>query len=252
MSQGTPRVAFMVTCLVDQFFPEIGVAAVRLLRGAGFPPEFPPEQTCCGQPFLNSGLRDAARSLARRTIEIFDAYDFVVLPSGSCTAMLRVHYPHLFRDDAAWSERAREFASRVYELTEFLVHVAHWHPTPRWDVPPVTYHDSCHMARMLRLRDEPRILLRSAGVEIREMPESDRCCGFGGIFSVRVPEVSNAITEDKLREAVETRASILVTADPGCLMQMRGMLDGTPIRVEHVAVILAEATGLFFLEGDEV
>ncbi len=238
------RVAFMATCLVDQFMPEIGIAAVRLLRSAGFAPEFPLEQTCCGQPFLNSGLKKEAQQLAQRTIEIFSPYEYVVLPSGSCTAMLRVHYPHLFRGDKPWQEKARHLASRTYELTEFLVHVARWLPKPVRRLPPITYHDSCHMSRMLRLREEPRSLLRAAGIEIREMPESDRCCGFGGIFSVRVPEVSQAITSDKLQEAVETRAHILVTADPGCLLQMRRLLDGTPIQVDHVATVLARAVGL--------
>ena len=250
MATAARRIAFFATCLVDQFLPEVGVAAVRLLRQAGFQPDFPPEQTCCGQPFLNSGFREQAIHLARRTIAIFEPYDYIVLPSGSCTAMLRVHYPHLLRGDDGWHERAQALARRTFELTEFLVHVAEWQPVPTRSLPPVTYHDSCHMARMLHLREEPRVLLKAAGVTINEMPESDRCCGFGGIFSVRVPEVSNAITADKLREAVETRASILVTADPGCLLQMRGMLDHTPIHVEHVAVILARAVGLLDKENE--
>jgi len=244
MPAHTHRIAFFATCLVDQFLPEVGVAAVRLLRAAGYTPEFPRQQTCCGQPFLNSGLRDEALRLARRTMEIFAPYDYVVLPSGSCASMLRVHYPHLFKGEDTWEERALELAARTYELTEFLVHVADWRPSSQGTSLRVTYHDSCHMYRMLRLHDEPRTLLRAAGVEIAEMPESDRCCGFGGVFSVRVPEVSNAITADKLKEAVETRAEVLVTADPGCLIQMRGMLRGAPIRVEHVAWVLANVMGL--------
>ena len=248
MSSHRQRLAFFATCLVDQFFPEIGVAAVRLLRAAGYEPEFPRLQTCCGQPFLNSGLREEAVRLAKRTIEIFAPYDYVVLPSGSCTAMLRVHYPHLFKEDGAWLERARNLSARTYELTEFLLHVAQWSPSRNGIALRVTYHDSCHMYRMLHLHQEPRALLQSAGVEIVEMPESTRCCGFGGVFSIRVPEVSNAITADKLQEAVETRAQVLVTADPGCLLQMRGMLHKSSIDVQHVAVVLAKAAGVM---GDE-
>jgi Fe-S oxidoreductase len=243
MSAEQRRLAFFVTCLVDQIMPEIGVASVRLLRQAGYEPEFPGRQTCCGQPFLNSGFREQAMRLARHTIEILEPFDYVVLPSGSCTAMLRVHYPHLFRDDPVWERRAQQLAAKTYELTEFLIHVAHWQPFVEGKPLTVTYHDSCHMARMLHLHDEPRFLLSTAGALIHEMQEPDRCCGFGGVFSVRVPEVSNAITADKLREAVDTQTSMLVTADPGCLMQMRGMVDDLPIQVEHIAVVFGEIAG---------
>lgn len=236
------RVALFVTCLVDQVLPEVGVAAVRLLRRAGCQVEFPAGQTCCGQPFFNSGFRDEARRLARRMIEIFEPYDYVVAPSGSCVSMVRAEYPHLFEHDAAWQARARGLAGKTYELSEFLVQVAGW-------VPPgpaagtarrVTYHDSCHMNRLLHLKAEPRSLLAAAGVQIEEMAESERCCGFGGLFSVRMPEVSNAMTADKLRQARETGTPVLVTADPGCLMQMRGLVSGD-IEVEHLATVLEAA-----------
>ncbi len=236
-----PTVAFFATCIVDNVMPEIGVAAVRLLRAAGYDVVFPPEQTCCGQPFYNSGLREEALPLARRTVEIFEPYDAVVLPSGSCTAMLRVEYPHLFADALDWLGRVQALAAKTFELTEFLVHQAQWTPPPLDNAPTITYHDSCHMYRMLGLHEEPRHLLRQAGYPIAEMEESHFCCGFGGLFSVRMANVSNAITADKLRRAVETRARILVSADPGCIMQMRGMLKDTGLRVEHVAVMLAEA-----------
>ena len=245
------RVALFVTCLVDQILPEIGVAAVRLLRRAGYSVEFPEAQTCCGQPFFNSGFRAEAQRLARRMIEVFEPYDYVVAPSGSCTGMVRIEFPHLCADEPTWHTRAQRLAAKTFELSEFLVHVAHWQPEAPEPVPEndssvpgyalrITYHDSCHMNRLLHLKQEPRALLAAAGYTIDEMPEADRCCGFGGLFSLRMPEVSNAMTADKLRQARDTAAPTLVTCDPGCLMQMRGLVDAS-IRVEHVAVVLEHA-----------
>lgn len=248
------RVALFVTCLVDQIVPEVGVATVRLLRRAGYEVEFPMSQTCCGQPFFNSGFRAEARRLARRMIEVFEPYDLVVSPSGSCVSMVRAEFPHLFEDTPGWQRRARRLAERTYELSEFLVHVAQWVPAiPGQDgdlaesigvsgtIRRITYHDSCHMSRLLHLKEEPRQLLTAVGYTIEEMPEADRCCGFGGIFSVRMLEVSNAMTADKLRQFRETGAPVLVTADPGCLVQMRGLLSGN-LKVEHLATVLEEAT----------
>ena len=235
------RVALFVTCIVDQVFPEIGEAARHLLRAAGYEVDIPPMQVCCGQPFFNSGLWDDARPLAQHTIEVLEPYEAVVMPSGSCAAMIRHQYPHLFAEDAPWLERAQRLAERTFELTEFLVHHTSWRPRPRAGLPPVTYHDSCHMYRMLRLRDEPRQLLRAAGYPLVEMRAADVCCGFGGLFSLRLPEVSNAIAEEKLRHAVDTGAPILATSDPGCLMHMRGMLDDLNLRVEHVSTLLVHA-----------
>ena len=233
----TPRVALFVTCIVDQALPEVGVAAVRLLRKAGYAVDFPMSQTCCGQPFFNSGFRDEARRLAQRMIEIFEPYELVVAPSGSCTAMVRVEFPHLFDELPGWRRRAQRLADKTYELSEFLVKIAGWQPEQTAAGLRVTYHDSCHMNRLLHLGTEPRSLLRAAGAEIVEMGESDRCCGFGGLFSIRMPEVSNAMTAEKLRQAEATKAPVLVTCDPGCLTQMRGLV-GDGLRVEHLAVVL--------------
>jgi L-lactate dehydrogenase complex protein LldE len=230
-------VALLVTCIVDQLLPEIGVAAVRLLRRAGLKVDFPPSQTCCGQPFFNSGFRAEAARLAKHTIRIFERYDHVVLPSGSCTAMIRGEYPHLLEDTPEWSRRARELAARTFELSEFLVHHARWQSRPSKNPPRVTYHDSCHACRLLGLRQEPRRLLAAAGCELVEMAESDRCCGFGGLFSLRLPEVSNAMTREKLRQATDTGA-VLVTVDPGCLMQMRGLAHQSETQIEHLATLL--------------
>ena len=236
------RIALMVTCLVDQVMPEVGVAAVRLLQRAGYTVEFPAEQTCCGQPFFNSGFRDQAVKLARRAVEIFEPYDAVVLPSGSCTTMIRAEYPHVLEAWPEWHERARQLAAKTYELSEFLVHRARWQPPHAANAPTLTYHDSCHMNRLLHLKQEPRALLTAAGCTILEMNESDRCCGFGGVFSIRLPEVSNAMTAEKVRRAAATEAGLLVSSDPGCLMQMRGMIKNTPLRAEHLATVLEEIT----------
>ena len=235
------NVALFVTCVVDQTMPEIGVATVQLLRQAGCHVEFPQAQTCCGQPFFNSGFVKQARDLAKRTIEIFEPYEAIVLPSGSCTTMIRVEYPHLFADDVAWHGRAQALATKTFELGEFLNQYTEWQPEKAETAPSVTYHDSCHMCRMLGLQAEPREMLTAVGCTLTEMEASNRCCGFGGLFSMRMSELSNAMTGDKLDNATATKADVLVTADPGCLMQMRG-LAGEGQRVEHIATMLEEMT----------
>ena len=238
------RVALCVTCIVDQLMPEVGVASVKILRRAGCQVDFPAEQTCCGQPFYNSGYRKQAAQLAKRTIEIFEPHETVVLPSGSCTSMIRTEYSHLLEDSPEWSERAQKLAGNTFELSEYLVHQLGWQPeaNPQHELGPVTYHDSCHMNRLLGLGDEPRQLLAGAGYSLYEMSESDLCCGFGGIFSLRMPEVSTAMTAEKLRQAAETGATTIVTADPGCLMQMRELAGDDDQRYQHLATLLEEGT----------
>jgi L-lactate dehydrogenase complex protein LldE len=251
------RVALFVTCLVDQVMPEVGVATVRLLRRAGYQVDFPKQQTCCGQPFFNSGFRQEAARLARRTVEIFEEHEAVVLPSGSCASMIRTEYPHLLQDSPRWHYPAKRLAAKSYELSEFLVHQAGWtekserlaqaQPVIPEENRRVTYHDSCHMCRLLGIRREPRQLLQAAGSQVTEMAESDRCCGFGGVFSIRMPEVSTGMTAEKVGQARDTGAATLVTADPGCLMQMRGLLQAKPgandqLQVKHLATVLEEAT----------
>jgi L-lactate dehydrogenase complex protein LldE len=236
-------VALCVTCTVDQLMPEIGVATVKLLRRAGCEVTFPAGQTCCGQPFFNSGFRAGARHLAKQTIAAFADYDAVVLPSGSCTTMIREEYSHLLEDEPDWQAHALTLAAKTFELSEFLTHQTDWQMPQAANPRSITYHDSCHMCRLLGLREEPRQALSAAGCQISEMAESDRCCGFGGLFSVRMPEVSNAMSGEKLRQAQETKAPTLVTADPGCLMQLRGLADEAgPVRLEHLAVVLEEMT----------
>lgn len=241
------RVALFVTCLVDQLYPEVGIAAVKLLRRAGCQVDFPAQQTCCGQPFFNSGFRRQAAGLARRAIEIFEPYEAVVLPSGSCTSMIRLEYAHLFEDEPEWQDRARKLAAKSYELSDFLVNQMGWAPaeqTAQQQEPrqAITYHDSCHMNRLLGLGSESRQLLTAAGLSLCEMEEPDRCCGFGGVFTARMPEVSTAMTAEKLRQAAETGATTLVTADPGCLMQMRSLAGDDGPNIEHLATLLEERT----------
>jgi L-lactate dehydrogenase complex protein LldE len=167
----------------------------------------------------------------------------VVMPSGSCAAFLRVEYPHLFDDKPGWRVRAEQLSAKTYELSEYLVNVAGWAPAKAANAPCATYHDSCHANRMLGLGGEARALLAALGCEIIEMDESDRCCGFGGIFCAKMPEVSNAMTADKLRRAGATGADVLVTIDPGCLMQIRGMMRDEPFRAEHLATVLDACSG---------
>ena len=246
-------VALCATCLVDQIMPEVGVASVKLLRRAGCQVDFPAGQTCCGQPFYNSGFQQQAANLARRTIEIFEPYEAVVLPSGSCTSMIRLEYPHLFEGSPKWHRRARDLGAKTYELSEYLVHQLGWQPRQTSEVSKtsevssemsteVTYHDSCHMNRLLGLCDEPRQLLQQAGCSLREMEEPGRCCGFGGVFSLRLPEVSTAMTAEKLRQTAATGAPTVVTADPGCLMQMHQLAGDEKISIRHLAVLLEEVT----------
>jgi len=219
------------------------------LRRAGYEVVFPPEQTCCGQPFFNSGFVEEARRLARRTVDIFADFETVVLPSGSCATMLRAEYAHLLQEEPEYAERARQLASHTYELSEFLVHVAKWPGEIAADQTGtsagrqvITYHDSCHMRRQLQLSQEPRQLLQQAGYELQEMVEPDRCCGFGGLFSLRMADVSNAMTAEKVKQAADAGAALLATADPGCLMQIRGLASEEGVEAEHLALLLERAT----------
>jgi len=234
------RVSLCATCLVDQVLPEVGVSAVRLLERAGCRVDFPSEQTCCGQPWFNAGYRREARRLARRTVRAFESAETVVLPSGSCASMIRVEYPTLLGGTPLGAS-ARRLAERTYELSEFLTRVARWEPALADDAPAVSYHDSCHMRRHLQLHREPRQLLSAAGCALEEMVEPERCCGFGGLFSLKMPEAANAMSAEKLKQAAATGGQLLITADPGCLLQLRGLAPGG-VRVEHLASVLEALT----------
>lgn len=235
------RTAFFVTCLVDQFFPQAGEASVRLLEQAGCQVDFPAEQTCCGQPAFNMGYRQEARRLARRFIEIFEPYDEVVAPSGSCVAMVRVYFPELFAGEAEWHERAHKLARRVYELSEYLV-MQGFDASGSTFRGTVTYHESCHLTRELGVHEAPRALLSQVpGVRLEKMRGADVCCGFGGAFSVKMSDLSVAMLDDKLQNAEETGADVLTAADCGCLMHLGGALTRRRSRMTplHIAEILA-------------
>ena len=237
-----PRIGLFVTCLVDLFRPSVGLAAIKLLEDAGCRVVVPEAQTCCGQPAYNSGDRNGAKQVARGAIEALAGFDHVVVPSVSCAGMISHHYPALFADEPAWAERARGLAERTWELTAFLVdvcgatRVAARHPAT------VTYHDSCSGLRELGVKRQPRELLASVeGVALRELAEPEVCCGFGGTFCVKYPEISDAMVARKVADIAATGADTLLAGDMGCLLNMAGKLsrEGSPVRVRHVAEILA-------------
>jgi L-lactate dehydrogenase complex protein LldE len=239
---GRPRVGLFVTCLVDLYRPSIGFAAIRLLEEAGCQVEVPRAQTCCGQPAYNSGDRMTARDLARGILDAFGGYDYIVAPSGSCGSMLKQHLPHLFDEDPGLRARADALAARTFELISFLTDVMGLEALrTRYRGRPVTYHDSCSGLRELGIKQQPRKLLRSIGADIIEMNEPEICCGFGGTFCVKYPEISARMTADKLRDSVATGADTLLAGDLGCLLALAGRLtrEGRDMKVRHVAEILA-------------
>jgi L-lactate dehydrogenase complex protein LldE len=237
----TVRASLMITCLGDMFFPDVGVKIVRLLRGLGVTVEFPAGQTCCALPLFNSGYHREAAAVAARTVPLFRDAEHVVVPSGSCAWMVKHEYPGLMADARARAE-AQALAARTWELSQFLVTVLGRTRFTSAVRGRVTYHDSCHLLRGLHESAAPRTLLRNLqGVEFVELPGADECCGFGGSFSVRLPEVSTAILDKKLGNVAATRADCLVACDAGCLMQMGGGLSrrGAATRAVHLAELLA-------------
>jgi L-lactate dehydrogenase complex protein LldE len=239
---GQPRVGLFVTCLVDLMRPSVGFAAAGLIQRAGCTVEVPVTQTCCGQPAYNSGDTANAMTIARQTIVAFEGFDYVVAPSGSCAGMLKSHYPKLLKDDAAWGPRAVALAERVYELMAFLVNVRGMVSVDATYQGRVTYHDSCSGLRELNIKTQPRRLLQSVkGLELVEMADNEICCGFGGTFSVKYPDISNAMVEKKTVAVGAAEPDLLLAGDLGCLMNMAGKLkrQGSTVQVRHVAEVLA-------------
>ncbi|MCC7250798.1 (Fe-S)-binding protein [Hyphomicrobium sp.] len=237
-----PRVGLFVTCLVDLFRPSIGFAAVKLLEDAGCIVEVPPQQICCGQPAYNSGDVAGTLPIARQVIEAFAGFDYVVGPSGSCMATLRKDYPEMFKDDAEWSGRAKALAERSYELMSFLTDVIGAPPMNVRFEGKATYHDSCSGLRTLGIKEQPRRLLSDVeGLTLTEMQDSETCCGFGGTFCVKYPEVSVKMVSDKIGNIDMTGADTLLGGDLGCLLNIAGRLLrlGKPVRVFHTAEVLA-------------
>ena len=245
------QASLFVTCVVDQFYPEVGESTVNVLRRLGVEVDFPAAQTCCGQPAFNSGFWSDAKPLARRFLKQFGDKPYVVTPSGSCASMVRVFYKELLHDDEELLKEAERVGSRVYELSEFIVDVlgvtdvpeSPDRSTPR-PARKVTYHEACHLRRELGVTTQPRTLIRSTpGAELVEMEQADVCCGFGGTFSVKYPDISGAMLQDKIHNIAATGAEAVVSCDSTCLMQIGGGLDkqGIDVRPLHLAELLDSA-----------
>jgi len=248
------KVSLFVTCVVDQMFPQVGVAAVQVLRQQGVDVGFNPDQTCCGQPAFNTGYREEARTVALHMIDVFERdlefADYIVAPSGSCTAMVRKFYAELFEGEEQILSRVQKIAGRMYELSEFLVDVLGIHDVGTNHRDPssgvvhrVTYHDCCHLLRELGVARQPRLLIQSVrGSELIEMDKAESCCGFGGTFSVKYPEISSAIGDEKIASIERSGADTVVACDSSCLMQIAGLASrrGLTIRCMHLAEFLAE------------
>jgi L-lactate dehydrogenase complex protein LldE len=239
------RVALLVTCLVDLFRPSVGFAAVKLLEQAGCTVAVPRAQTCCGQPAYNSGDRADAKAIARQVIAAFAGYDYVVAPSGSCAGMVKVHYPELFADEPATQAQAQELAARTYELVSFLVDVRGMEKVAaRWPR-TATYHDGCSGLRELGVKEQPRHLLASVdGLQLSELPGAEVCCGFGGTFCIKYPEISDKMVTDKAADIAATGAASVLAGDLGCLLNIAGKLSrrGSAVEVRHIAEVLADMT----------
>ena len=237
------RVALFVTCLVDQFFPRVGESVVKVLRQLDVEVIFNPAQTCCGQPAFNTGYRDEARAVASKVLNLFDDADYVVCPSGSCTSMVRVFYPELFAADPHRLRKCHHLQDRFFEFSEFLVNVLKVEDVGASFPHRVTYHDSCHLLRELGVEEQPRKLLRKVrGIDLVEMEGYKVCCGFGGTFAVKFPEVSVAMGQDKLGFATQAGAEYLVACDSSCLMHLGGLIhrQALPLKTMHLAEILAQ------------
>ncbi|MFV8833926.1 (Fe-S)-binding protein [Aquisalimonas sp.] len=243
-SRGT--VALFATCLVDLFRPSVGFASAQLLEQAGYTVDVPEAQTCCGQPAYNNGDHQHATTIAKQVITAFRGYDYIVVPSGSCGGTITSHYPDLLRDDPQWAEAARELAGRTWELTRFLVEVAQMELTGLQHSGVITYHDSCSGLREMGIRDQPRALLGAVeGLELREMADTDVCCGFGGTFCVKYPEISERLVSNKVDNIEATGADTVLAGDLGCLFNIAGRLKrlDKPVRAYHVAEVLAGTAG---------
>jgi L-lactate dehydrogenase complex protein LldE len=242
------KVALFITCLTDQFYPHVGVAVTKILEHFGCTVAFPAAQTCCGQPFFNNGFHDEARPLARRFVEIFEPYEYVVTPSGSCCAMVREQFEQLLKDDHAYEHGLHHVIPRTYEFVEFLDKVLKV-DFSQFKLPSsesITYHYTCHL-RGIGVKDEGvKLLQQIGGVDFKPMEKTDQCCGFGGTFAVKYPAISGAIVEDKANCIAATGASSVICNDAGCTMNIAGMLHrrAQPQKVRHIAELMAEAMGL--------
>jgi L-lactate dehydrogenase complex protein LldE len=236
-------VTLFVQCLVDGLYPEVGEALVRLFENLNIPIHIPLNQTCCGQPAFNAGYRKEAAIAAKRFIEIFESAPIIVCPSGSCVDMVKHQYPGLFEHGSSWQKRALGISAKIFELTEYLVDVLGLEDVGASFQGRVTYHDSCHLLRNLGIQDPPRRLIAHVrGCRLIEMEHADKCCGFGGTFAVKYPDISTAILEEKIDHIIAARVDAVVGCDISCLMNIQGRLSrtGSPVRVLHIAQLLAK------------
>lgn len=242
------KASLFVTCIVNQFFPQVGESTVRVLDRLGVEIDFPPNQTCCGQPAFNSGFWEEAKPLARKFLDEFESEKPIVIPSGSCASMIKIFYAELLKDEPDLSEKIRTTSNRVYELTEFIVDyigisdlLPYTRSTAKNAAFTVTYHEGCHLRRELGATTQARILLRSLrSLDLVEMEQAEVCCGFGGTFSVKYPEISAAMMADKITAISKTNSGTLTACDSSCLMQIKGGLEKTSreVNVLHIAEIL--------------
>jgi L-lactate dehydrogenase complex protein LldE len=236
------RVSLFVTCMVDQLFPQVGMAMADVLERAGYQVDFPENQTCCGQPAFNSGYRAEARTVARHFLDTFESSETIVVPSGSCTAMVVHHFAELFHKEPDTLARAHSLEKRVWEFSTFLTEVAAVEDVGARLDRVVTFHDGCHGLRELGVKDAPRRLLSHVrGLELREMVPAEECCGFGGTFAVKFPELSGAMARTKIEAIERTGAQTVISGDPSCIMQIQGALTraGSHIGTLHLAEVLA-------------
>ena len=240
------KASLFVTCIIDQLYPQVGASVVRVLRRLGVQVDFPPEQTCCGQPLYNAGFASESRKLAERVLESFRDSQYVVVPSGSCGAMMRVFYQDLFRDYPDLQQQAADLSAKVYEFSEFLVDVLGIEEIGTEFQGTATYHASCHLLREMEVKEAPLALLnRVRNLQLKELPQIESCCGFGGTFSVKFPHISEAMLADKIDNVMSTGADTLVSCDMGCLMNIEGALSrrGLDVKVRHLAQVLDGTSG---------
>lgn len=234
------KVSLFVTCLADVFYPGVGQDTVEVLERLGCEVDFPEAQTCCGQPAFNSGYHEDTKKAAKHTIKTFAHSDYVVLPSGSCAAMLH-EYEELLHGEPEWQARARKLSEKTYEFTQFLVNILKVEKVGATYQGKATYHTSCHMTRLLKEKEAPFKLLEQVdGLELEPLPNKETCCGFGGTFSVKMPTISEQMVEEKARNVERTGAEVLIGADCGCLMNIGGRIErnGQPVQIKHIAQIL--------------
>jgi L-lactate dehydrogenase complex protein LldE len=236
------RVSLFIPCLTDQFFPKVGINLYKILKKVGAEVDYPEDQTCCGQLAFNSGYHEEAIELAQRFLQVFRGAEYIVAPSGSCTSMVKIFYAEIL-EDSGLQEILHDVASKTYEFSDFLVNVLGVNDLGVHFPHRVTYHDACHLLRELKVKDAPRDLIRHVrGIEFVEMEESENCCGFGGTFSVKYPEISTTMAEDKASAIAQSGAEYVVANDSSCLMQIAGYLSrkGIPAKPLHLADLLGE------------